>query len=135
MLEQKEVTVHGEKFLIQTLPASKGLEAAVIFSQIMSGMADGIGETKGDFFDTSINFGAIAAGIFKRLHHEKTPAFIKGLITQSVISPSLDGDLYEIKFAGKYEMMCDLVVEILEHNNFIDLVKKKVSQIMAILSE
>lgn len=134
MLNQKEITLHGEQFLLQTLPASKGIEAAVVFSHIMAGAADGVGETRGDFYDTPLNFGAMAAGIFKRLDSEGTPAFIKGIICQSVIDPPLDGELYEIKFAGKFDLMCDLVVAILEHNNLIDFLKKKRSQIWKNLS-
>lgn len=134
-LKQKTIKIGPDEFIIQTLPASKGIEAAVVLSHIMAGAAEGIGPTKIDFYDTDINFGAIAAGLLKRLSVQGTPIFIKDLILLSVIRPELDSEGYEIMFAGEYEKLCDLVGAILEHNGFIDLVKKKSSQIMALLSE
>ncbi len=133
-LNQKSINIGGEDFVIQTLPVTKGIEAAVALSHIMAGGAEGVGPTKMDFFDTEFNFAGIAAGMMKRLSVQGTPIFIKDLILLSVVSPELDAELYEVKFAGEYELMFDLLKAILEHNNFVDLIKKKISEIMGLLS-
>ena len=134
-LSQKSFNIGGKDFMIQTLPATKGIEAVVALALITAGAAEGCGDHKTDFLDMKINIGKIIGGLFKRLDIERTPIFIKDLVLLSVISPKLDVDLYEIEFAGEYTLLSDLVVAILEHNNLLDFVKKKVAQIMAKLSE
>lgn len=135
MLAQKSITLAGEEFIIQTLPATRGIETAVALSHIAAGAADGIGETIGRFDDTPVNIGGIVSGLFKRLSVKETPIFIKTLVVDSVISPAIDSELYEIRFSGNYEVLYNLIVAILEHNKFIDLIKKKVSEIMDLLYE
>ena len=87
--------------------------------------------------ETSFNVGGVVAGLFKKLEVQGTPKFIKELVCESVISPNYkeEPDKYEADFAGEYETLVDLVTTIIEHNGFIDLVKKKIAAIMVLLSE
>lgn len=132
-LSQKSFNIGDKDYMIQALPASKGIEAAVVLAHIVAGAAEGVGDHKEDFLDVNINIGKIVAGMFKRLDKNETPAFIRDLVLLSVISPELDAELYEIEFAGNYEVLANLVAAILELNGFIDVIKKKVLEGMAIL--
>jgi hypothetical protein len=134
-LSQKSLNIGGKDFTIQTLPATKGIEAVVALSHITAGAAAGCGDHRTDFLDMEINIGKIVGGMFERLDLKVTPIFIKDLVLLSVVSPNLDAELYEIEFAGEYTLLSDLVIAILEHNNLLDFVKKKVEQVMAKLSE
>ena len=109
-ISQKSITIGEESFVIQSLPASKGIEAAVALSHVMAGAAEGIGGTKIDFFDTEMNYGKIMAGMFNRLSISGTPTFVKDLILLSVILPEAladqKQDWFEDKFAGNYANVC-----------------------------
>lgn len=134
MISQKSITINKKAFVIQALPASKGFEAAIVLAHILAGASEGIGIHKKDFFDTDINLGKVVAGLFDRFDVEGTPAFVKDIVLLSVISPELDGDAYEDEFAGEYETLIDLITAILEHNNLLDVVKKKARLVTDLLS-
>jgi len=130
MLDQKEITVHfsGEpkQFVIQQLPSSRGMQVHFTLMQIVAGAADGVGfTTSNDLLDTPVNIGAVLAGMVKRLDPVASPTFIKRVILESVITPKLKDDDFESQFSGEYDALFELFEKIIEHNNFVEALKKR----------
>ena len=132
MLDQKEITVIGKQYVIQQLPSSRGIQVAVQIAQIAAGAAQGIGSAE-NIEDIQFNIGGIIDGMVRRLDAEATPAFIKRLVIESMVSPEMTPDNYEAEFSGNYDALWDLVAKIIEHNKLIDVLKKKLSDGMGLL--
>lgn len=130
MLAQREITVGGQQYVIETLTSSEGMEAAITIAHIMQGALKGIGDTKGDILDTPINFGEIASGLLERMDEKRTPAFLKWLVTKSVVKPMMTSDLFESTFAGSYDDLWELVEKIIEHNSFGSVLKKRLAPLI-----
>ena len=137
-LRQKSLTIGKESFVLEQLPTTKGLEVTFAIGQIIKGMAEGVSDEFVLNFDaTKVNAGKMIAGVIANTDVKETPEFIKQLICDSVKSPDFgsDAELYETYFAGKYELINDVLTEIIVFNKFHDLVKKNLFQLMALLQE
>jgi hypothetical protein len=139
MLEQKEITLPftkgGQQFVIQQLPSSRGMQVATYLIQLFAGVAEGVGfTTANNLLLAPINPAAIIAGVIKRLHVDGTPSFIKRLVLESVISPALTEDTYESTFSGEYDALLTLVERIVEHNKYVEALKKRLAVIISLLS-
>lgn len=130
MLEQKRVEVGGKEYKIEQLPTSKGIEVGIQIAHIVGGASDGFMFTTSNVLDSAINPAKIISGILDRMDSKTTPAFIKQLVLDSVKEPKLDGDAYEALFSGRPEDLYELLEAIIDHNRYVDLIKKKVIDAM-----
>lgn len=121
--------------MIQQLPSSQGLQVVAYIARVISGAGQGIGETptRLDFDQTPFNIGGVMSGMLDRLDEEATPSFIKKLVLSSVV-PEMSAVEYENNFAGNYDELWELVDKIIEHNGFVEVLKKRLSAIMEMLS-
>lgn len=141
MLEQKIIKLgKGKKkveYVIQQLPSTRGLEVGIHLVHIAMGSAEGVGSMGDDVMDVELNPARMIAGLMARIDEKETPVFIKALIQQSLITPDPGegfDDWYETQFSANYMELWDLIAAIIEHNKYIDLVKKRVLEAMAIFS-
>ena len=107
-------------------------------SQIVKGLAEGVtDEFILNFSETKVNIGKMIAGVIANTDVKETPEFIKQLICDSVVSPKLrdEAQLFETHFAGNYEDLSDLLVEIIIFNGFSELVKKNLLALTGFLQE
>lgn len=130
MLDQKTFSLGDQEFTIQQLPTTKGIKVAVYLTKAMSGMSEGVGDSPEDVMSTKFNIGVMISGIIDKLDVEGTPQFIKSLILDSVVVPKMDSDLYEGMFSGDYQLLFDLLENIIDHNKYGDLLKKKTASII-----
>jgi hypothetical protein len=124
MLDQKQVTAGGTVYTIQTLPTSLALQAVAKIGHLIAGMSEGFGFTAEGVETMPINYAAVVAGVLKRVDSEQTPAFIKKLVLDSVM-PKMPSDVYESVFAGNFEALWELIEAIIDHNHFVEAIKKK----------
>lgn len=134
MLEQKTVTIGEDKFVIQALPATKGLEVAFTIAHILKGAGQGFSEQYVlNVLDTHINVGQLVSGILSAVDIQGTPQFIRDLVKTSVISPDCDDEFYESRFAARYDDLAELVKEIIVLNNYGDVIKKNLMPVIGLL--
>lgn len=139
MLEQKDIKIGETDFVIQQLPATRGLEVGIHLVQIIMGAAEGIDNIKDgeSFLDSEYNPAKMAHGLMGKIDEKGTPAFIKQLIQESMIRPDVGAgfsEWYEVQFAANFDELFDLVAVIIEHNNYVDMLKKKFQAITDIFS-
>lgn len=138
MLEQKTLKLGDIEYTIQQLPATRGLEVGIHLMKIAMGAAKGFGGMGGDqdILDIDVLPAQIVAGIFEQIDEKGTPEFIKQVIKESVILTGEDGenfsDWYEARFSANFDELYDLMEAIIVHNNYIDMIKKKITGIMLI---
>ena len=85
MLKQHTVTIGEMDFIIEQLPATKGLEVAFAIAQILKGIAEGVSEEFVlNFTETKVNLGKSLAGLIACSDVKETPEFIKQLVVMSV---------------------------------------------------
>lgn len=137
MLKQKEVKLGDTDYVLQQFPSTRGLEVGIHLVKIAMGAADGFSDIPDEksFLDTEINPARMAAGIFERIDEHGTPTFIKIVIKESLIKPDPANDFeswYENHFSANYNELYDLLAAIIEHNGYVDLIKKKMGDIMGI---
>lgn len=130
MLDQKEITVADKQYIIQQLPSSRGMQVAIQIARIISGASKGVGAAD-SLENIPINVGGIVAGIIEQLDPDQTPALIKRLVMESVIQPEMTPEKFEAEFSGEFDALWDLVGKIIEHNRFVDVIKKKAGAIMS----
>lgn len=131
MLEQKTVKINKQSFTLQQLPATKGLEAALAIVHILRGASEGFtDEYVLNIQETKVNIAKVVSGVIGATDIKETPKFIKQLIIDSVVKPEFDEDTYEDTFAGEYSLMFEVLSEIVEHNKFMELVKKNLSPLI-----
>lgn len=131
MLDQKEIALDGKTYVIQQLPASRGMKAAIAIAHIFSGASKGFGFANGpNIEDTPINIAAVVSGIVDNMDVEATPAFVKTLVIDSVIRPEIKSDDFEREFSGEYDRLWGLVAAIIEHNRLIEALKKRLSPLI-----
>jgi hypothetical protein len=134
MLDQKEVTVNfssgPKQYVIQQLPATRCMQVGIYMMQIVSGAAKGVGFTTSDRLEeTPLNIAGIFSGMVDKLCVDASPAFIKRLVMESVITPKMVDDVFESSFSGELDALITLVEKIIEHNNLKEALKKRVEAI------
>lgn len=139
MLEQKVLKIGETDFVIQQLPATRGMEVGIHLMQIIAGAAEGMGDTKegDDFLDTEYNPAKMATGLMNKIDEKGTPAFIKTLIKESLIQPDPSeafNDWYEAHYSANYDELFDMVAAIIDHNRYADMIKKKFQGVMDMFS-
>lgn len=134
MLDQKTVTIGEDKFTIQALPATKGLEVAFTIAHILKGAGQGFSEQYVmNVLDTHINVGQLVSGIMNAVDIKGTPQFIRDLVKSSIVSPDCDDEFYESRFAARYDDLADLLKEIILLNNYGDVIKKNLMPVIGLL--
>lgn len=114
MLEQREVEVEGDKYLLTMFTTTKGLEyqrkigkiIAPIFGAALKNAEAGQYQAVGEALDKVPN-----------ALDNIDPEFIKELITNGATKGSMAIN-FDQEFAGKYVKMFKLFKEILQFNNF-----------------
>lgn len=139
MLEQKSYKIGETEYVLQQFPATRGLEIGIQLVKIAMGAAKGISDIEGDqdFLDASYNPPKMAAGIMEQIDARETPAFIKTIVRESLISPDPGesfSDWYEKQFSANIDELSELLTAIIEHNRYIDFIKKKVGAVIGIYS-
>ncbi len=139
MLEQKSVKIGDTEYIIQQFPATRGLEIGIHLIKIAMGGAKGINNVSGDedFLDAQYNPAQMAAGIMEQVDEKGTPEFIKRTVRESLISPEPNesfNDWYEHHFSANLTELYDLLAAIIEHNGYMELVKKKMLETFGIFS-
>ncbi len=139
MLDQTTAKIGTTEYVIQQLPATRGMEVGIHLMNIVLGAADGIGNIRegDDFLDAEYNPAKMAAGVMGRIDERDTPAFIKTLIKESLVRPDPGdrfNDWYETHFSANYNELYELMAAIIDHNGYADLVKKKLGEVMGIFS-
>ncbi len=132
MLEQKTVLIGDVEITIQQLGTSKALKHSIILGQLFGGVSQGIAsQGKTTFQDWDIDFGRMIDGILSKLDSEKSPAWIKELIKESVIQPAYTQDWFDITFSGSLENLLELVKAILEQNygGLFEYARKKIGMV------
>jgi len=140
MLEQKTVQIGDTEFVIQQLPATRGMEVGIHITKIIMGAADGIDSIKDSdqILDAEYNPAKMVQGLMGQIDERGTPAFVKQLIQESMIRPDVSSgfsDWYESHFSANFDDLYELVSAIIEHNGYADMVKKKLQGIMDMFSE
>ncbi len=117
----KDVRVGSTEYKIQKMYP---IPRSEIFSEIGQIFNGGIEKFKG--LDNE-NLGELLSGVIDRLPPRETAALIKKIITESVISPDMKGNGYNIHFQEFYEDQVALIPEILAFNTkgIIHILKKK----------
>lgn len=134
MLDQKTVTLGDEKFVIQALPATKGLEVAFTIAHILKGASEGFSEQYVlNVLDTHMNIGKLVAGIIGAIDIKGTPQFIRDLIKSSIISPECNDEFFDSRFAARYNDLAELMKEIILLNNYGELIKKNLMPVIDLL--
>lgn len=135
-LDQKTITIGKTDFIIEQLPAMKGLEVTFAIGKIMSGAAEGFSEEFVlSFKDTTVNIGKMIAGVIGCTDVKGTPEFIRNLVVDSIVKPDFKAEptLFDTHFSGEYEQLSDLIGEIVVHNKFHELVKKNLLRLKLLL--
>lgn len=139
MLEQKDFKYGDSNYVIQQLPATRGMEVGIHLLHVIMGASDGFGDIREgqDFLDAEYNPAKIASGLMSKIHERDTPTFIKTIVRESLIVPDPGdtfSDWYEQHFSANYDELLSLLTAIIEHNGYVDLVKKRLVEVMGILS-
>lgn len=139
MLEQTTTKIGKTEYILQQLPSTRGLEVGIHLIQIAMGATDGISNISGneDFLDAEYSPAKMASGILNKIDKKETPAFIKTLIRESLIKPEPGDNFeewYETHFSANYIELADLIAAIIDHNGYMDLIKKKTEAVMGIFS-
>lgn len=136
MLDQAQITVGKKSYTIQQFATTEGLEIGIALIKIIAGAAEGVGDIppNGSFLDTWINPGKLAAGIMGRLDVTGTPQLIKRMVAGSMITPTYTEDLFESEFSGEYDDLVTYLEKVIEHNRYMDLVKKRLPEFMGLIS-
>jgi len=129
-MKQKDISFGETRFVIQQLPATEALTVAIHLSKIIAGMSDGVGSTyTDDLMRTPINPGKIVSGLIDRFDAKETPILIKKMVIDSIVRPDNFGDdEFNVAFAGNLDHLIDLLIAIIELNNFIEVLKKRVQE-------
>ena len=135
MLEQKTITVGGDDFVLEQLPATPGLKYAIQIGKIFGTMIAGGFDIK-DFDEKKdilkqLNYPKMITGLLSQLDDESTPKLIKSMIRDSMKSPKFSDTWYETRFAGKFDDMMELVTEIIMINfgEALEVAKKKFREV------
>lgn len=129
MLQQKEFYLGDERVVIQQLPTTKAIAAAIEIMQVIGGMAEGVGTMPADsLMDIPISPGKIVDGLIKRLNKEQTPIMIRRLVADSMVKPEYSETWFETRFAGKFDDLYKLIEAIISINNYADVLKKRVQE-------
>lgn len=136
MLEQKEITIGGSNYVLQQFPTTSGLEIGIALVKIIAGAAEGIGDVPpgGGILDVEFNPGRMAAGVMKQFDVTGTPQLVRRMVRESVITPVYSDDWYESEFSGDYDRLGTMIEKIVAHNRYSDLVKKRLPEIMGLIS-
>lgn len=128
MLEQKSVSLGSGEIVIQQLGTTLALKHSVILGNLFGGAAQGVESYSTKIENWNINFGRIISGMIDQLDPEKSPAWIKELVQQSVIQPTFTDDWFDITFSGNLEELMELLKAILEFNygGLIEYARKKI---------
>jgi len=108
MREQKEVTINGDKFLITTFGARKGIKLGKKVARVM---LPAIGKMYGG--DEEVNFGDMLEVIAENLD-ELDDQTIEELLSETTVNKyAIDFDSY---FAGNYGTLFQLLWEVISAN-------------------
>lgn len=127
-MKQKEIHFGETRFVLQQLPATEALTVAIHLSKIIAGASDGVGSTfADDLMGIPINPAKIVSGLIDRMDAKETPLLIKKMVIDSVVRPDNFGDDdFNTAFAGNLDHLIDFMIAIIELNNFIEVLKKRV---------
>jgi len=129
MLEQKEIYLADERIVIQQLPTTKAIAAAIEIMQLIGGMAEGVGAMPADnLMEIPISPGKIVDGLIKRLNKEQTPMMLRRLVADSMVKPEYTETWFETRFAGRFDDLYKLIEAIISLNNYADVLKKRVQE-------
>jgi len=139
VLEQKPYKIGKTEYILQQFPATRGLEVGIHLIKIAMGGAKGISSVAGDedFLDAQCNPAKMAAGIMENVDEKGTPEFIKSIVRESVIVPEHGegfNDWYETHFSANLTELYDLLAAIIDHNGYMELIKKKLAEVFGIFS-
>lgn len=129
MLAQSEFTLEGKQCVLQSLPTSRGIQAAIVIGHIMAGATDGF--TRAGAVDMVAIGAASIAGVLQRLEPNSHPTFVRSLVIESMLQPKMIESDYEAFFSARYDLLWDVVERIVALNGWVDIVKKKLPAIMA----
>lgn len=134
MLEQTTVQIGKDKFVIQQMPATRGLETACAIGKVLKGAGDGFSEeTVLTFTETRYNVAKVVGGIIDAYDVKHTPELIRQIIKDSMIRPEYDEEWYERRFSGNYDDLYQLLAAIIKHNNYEDVLKKRLLPLISAL--
>jgi len=136
MLDQKEITVGKTGYTLQQLNTTSCLEIGISMIQIIAGAAEGFGDVPagGGFLDIWVNPGKLSAGLMNKLDVTGTPQLIKRMVRESLMAPEFTEEWYEAEFSGELDNLFMLIEKIVELNRYPDLVKKRLPEIMGLIS-
>ena len=139
MLDQKDVQIGDDVFLIESLPATKSLALLAELSIIAGGMGMGITDlpSNTDEIAKAFNLGAMVQGLMSKIDPVKTPALIKRIIQDSLPKyrdgggPNAFDDWYEDRFSRGVHDQAMLLYAIFEWNygDPIEWVKKTLANL------
>lgn len=142
MLDQHDVEIGGERFVVGKMSTSDALRFGVILGRIFgSVMAGGLdrGVDLGDDPEEpeeddvtidlaeQMNIGKMIEGLMVHMDERKVPALIQELVQKSVALPKFSPEWYDTRFAGKLDQLLDLLTVIFEDNfgGAIETARKK----------
>lgn len=140
MLNQREINISGEKFVLQQFQTTKALKYGVAVGKIVGavlagGFAGDLPEDdQGDLLD-DLDVSKMIEALISNLHEDRTPALIKSMLRDSLSLYTYNGELltewnevwFETRFAGKLGDLMQLLTAIFEDNygEAIEVAKKK----------
>lgn len=145
MLDQRDIEIGGEKFVIGKLPTSDALKYGIILGRIIgSVLAGGLEGMNLDDLDDSepeegeegeLDFdladhmdpSKMIEALLTHMDERKVPALIQELVEKSVALPKYSTEWYDTRFAGKLPDLLELLTAIFEDNfgGVIEAGKKK----------
>lgn len=152
MLDQRDIEIGGEKFVIGKLPTSDALKYGIILGRIVGSVLAGglegrdLGgeepeedeepgegpeedeEGKLDFdLADQMDVSKMIEALMVHMDERKVPALIQKLVEKSVALPKYSPEWYETRFAGKLPDLLELLTAIFEDNfgGVIEAGKKK----------
>ncbi len=135
MLENKTITIGGDDFVLEQLPATPGLKYAIQIGKIFGTMIAGGFDIK-DFDEKKdilkqLNYPKMITGLLSQLDDESTPKLIKSMIRDSLLSPKWSNDWYERRFSGELADLTQLLTHILQDNfgDVLEIAKKKFREV------
>ena len=139
-LDQRNIEIGGEQFVIGKLPTSDALRFGVIIGRIFGsvisgGLEDDLNDDQEDQEDETVvvdlfakmNVSRMIDGLMGHMDERKVPALIKEMVSKTIYLPKYSEPWYESRFAGNLDDLMELLTAIFEDNfgGAIETAKKK----------
>lgn len=141
MIESKEIKIGGEKFIINSLPATRAVSIAVRLAKVAGGAGMGISDftMKIEELPEAFHLGNMVQGVLQNIDVDGAPELLRDIVRESVVFPQFEGEIdgvnadkrflawYDTRFSRKLDDLIALLYVIFSHNygDPLEWLKKK----------